>query len=364
MSAQAEKARPSTVAELLETDEAKGLLESARQTGSLNATEIALALDELELDTAQIDDFYHALDELQIEVLDNGAEAEAASIESEPEVREISTDSLQLFLKDVGKVDLLTAAQEVELAKRIERGDHRAKQEMVEANLRLVVSIAKKYRNQGLPFLDLIQEGTIGLVRAAEKFDHRKGFKFSTYATWWIRQAVARALADKSRTIRLPVHVVERLQKINRAERTLMLKLGREPSNEEIAKEAKLPLYQVLDVRKAARSPISLEEPVGDDGESSFSDFLADAEAIDPMDAVSDQLRHEALQMGLSALPERYRRVLELRYGLDGQDPRTLDEIGREFGLTRERIRQIEVEALRELAAIREIQGLRTVVTP
>src|SRR6185437_14714028 len=174
LSAQAEKARPSTVAELLETDEAKGLLESARQTGSLNATEIALALDEL-----------------QIEVLDNGAEAEAASIESEPEVREISTDSLQLFLKDVGKVDLLTAAQEVELAKRIERGDHRAKQEMVEANLRLVVSIAKKYRNQGLPFLDLIQEGTIGLVRAAEKFDHRKGFKFSTYATWWIRQAVA-----------------------------------------------------------------------------------------------------------------------------------------------------------------------------
>ena len=217
MSAQAEKARPSTVAELLETDEAKGLLEAARQTGSLNATDIALALDELELDAAQIDDFYHALDELQIEVLENGAEPETTPIEPEPEVREISTDSLQLFLKDVGKVDLLTAAQEVELAKRIERGEHRAKQEMVEANLRLVVSIAKKYRNQGLPFLDLIQEGTIGLVRAAEKFDHRKGFKFSTYATWWIRQAITRALADQSRTIRIPVHMVERMNRVARA---------------------------------------------------------------------------------------------------------------------------------------------------
>jgi len=235
LSAQAEKARPSTVAELLETDEAKGLLEAARQTGSLNATDIALALDELELDAAQIDDFYHALDELQIEVLENGAEPETAPIEPEPEVREISTDSLQLFLKDVGKVDLLTAAQEVELAKRIERGDHRAKQEMVEANLRLVVSIAKRYRNQGLPFLDLIQEGTIGLVRAAEKFDWRKGYKFSTYATWWIRQAVARALADKGRTIRMPVHVVEKLNKIVRSERKLRGELCREPLATEIA---------------------------------------------------------------------------------------------------------------------------------
>src|SRR5881397_3195807 len=202
-------APPKTVSDLLETDDAKALLEAGREHGRLSADEIAVALDELDLEPAQIDDFYHALEELQIEVV--AAEEEEQAVE---EPREVSTDALQLFLKDIGKVDLLTAAQEVELAKRIERGDHSAKQEMVEANLRLVVSIAKKYRNQGLPFLDLIQEGTIGLVRAAEKFDHRKGFKFSTYATWWIRQAVARAIADKARTIRMPVHVVEKLNKI------------------------------------------------------------------------------------------------------------------------------------------------------
>src|SRR5437867_2014387 len=226
MTEQGERVKPSTIAEVLETDEAKGLLEIGREAGSLSTEEIALALGEVDLDAAQLDDFYHALEELHIEVVE--------SREQEREVeqpREVTTDSLQLFLKDIGKVDLLTAAQEVELAKRIERGEHRAKQEMVEANLRLVVSIAKRYRNQGLPFLDLIQEGTIGLVRAAEKFDHRKGFKFSTYATWWIRQAVARALADKARTIRMPVHIVEKLNKIVRSERKLRAELGREPTS-------------------------------------------------------------------------------------------------------------------------------------
>ena len=361
MSAQAEKARPSTVAELLETDEAKGLLESARQTGSLNATEIALALDELELDTAQIDDFYHALDELQIEVLDNGAEAEAASIESEPEVREISTDSLQLFLKDVGKVDLLTAAQEVELAKRIERGDHRAKQEMVEANLRLVVSIAKKYRNQGLPFLDLIQEGTIGLVRAAEKFDHRKGFKFSTYATWWIRQAVARALADKARTIRMPVHVVEKLNRIMRSERKLRAELGREPSTDEIARDVEMTPDEVEQIRRSAQVPVSLEKPVGDDDESEFGHFLADESAPLPDELAETTLQREALRSILGALSERERMVLELRYGLDGQQPRTLDEVGRAFNVTRERIRQIEHQGLKKLRALADAQRVRDV---
>src|SRR5215218_2333562 len=209
-----DQANTATV-DLLDTHVARGLLEAGREAGSLSAEEITLALDELDLDASQLDDFYHALDELHIEVVSGGEAVRVAADQDEEldldvDAREFSTDALQLFLKDIGKVDLLTAAQEVELAKRIERGDHGAKQNMVEANLRLVVSIAKKYRNQGLPFLDLIQEGTIGLVRAAEKFDHRKGFKFSTYATWWIRQAVARALADKARTIRMPVHVVEK----------------------------------------------------------------------------------------------------------------------------------------------------------
>ena len=348
--------------ELHDLPEVQRLLETGVERGSLTLTEIAEALLEFEFDVQQMEDVYRLFEAEGVDVVEEPKAPTGPTAEQRRMAYEGTTDSLQLFLHEVGRYPLLTKADEIRLAKRVERGDLNAKRNMVESNLRLVVSIAKNYRGQGLGFLDLIQEGILGLIRAVEKFDWRRDLKFSTYATWWIRQAVARALADKSRTIRLPVHVVERLQKINRAERTLMLKLGREPSNEEIAKEAKLPLYQVLDVRKAARSPISLEEPVGDDGESSFSDFLADAEAFDPMDAVADQLRHEALQMGLSALPERYRRVLELRYGLDGQDPRTLDEIGREFGLTRERIRQIEVEALRELAAIREIQGLRTVV--
>src|SRR6266511_5747530 len=238
------------VKDLLETVDAKALLDAGRENGQLTADEIAVALDELDLEPAQLDDFYHVLEELHIEVVTGEEEEEPAQVEP----REVSTDALQLFLKDIGRVDLLTAAQEVELAKRIERGDHCAKQEMVEANLRLVVSIAKKYRNQGLPFLDLIQEGTIVLERAAEKFDYRKGFKFSTYATWWIRQAVARALADKARTIRMPVHIVERLQKMNRAERTLWMELGREPTLEEIALEANLPVHQAREVRAAARA--------------------------------------------------------------------------------------------------------------
>ena len=361
MSAQAERARPTTIVELLETDEAKGLLETARQTGSLDTTEIALALDELELETAQIDDFYHALDELQIEVVENGAKAEEQAAEPEPEVREISTDSLQLFLKDVGKVDLLTAAQEVELAKRIERGDHRAKQEMVEANLRLVVSIAKKYRNQGLPFLDLIQEGTIGLVRAAEKFDHRKGFKFSTYATWWIRQAVARALADKARTIRMPVHIVEKLNKIVRTERKLRAELGREPFAWEIADELELDPDEVESIRRSSQPPVSLEKPVGDDEESEFGHFLTDENEALPDEVADEELRKAALRRVLGSLSPRDRRVLELRYGLDGEHPRTLDEVGRTFNVTRERIRQIENQSLKKLRALAEAQSLKNV---
>ncbi|HEY6068937.1 MAG TPA: sigma-70 family RNA polymerase sigma factor, partial [Gaiellaceae bacterium] len=275
MSATEETVAPKGVGELLESDDARALLEVGKEHGRLTADEIAVALDELDLEASQIDDFYHALEELHIEVVSGAAEEE----QPVEEPREVSTDALQLFLKDIGKVDLLTAAQEVELAKRIERGDHGAKQEMVEANLRLVVSIAKKYRNQGLPFLDLIQEGTIGLVRAAEKFDYRKGFKFSTYATWWIRQAVARALADKARTIRMPVHVVEKLNKIVRSERKLRAELGREPTSAEIGLDLELSGDEVEQIRRSAQTPVSLEKPVGDE------DDEAEAEPADELSA-------------------------------------------------------------------------------
>jgi RNA polymerase primary sigma factor len=331
-----------------------------QEAGFLTYEEIALALDELDLDTVQVDEFHASLEELHIEVVES-ADDRPGELDLEPEIQEISTDSLQLFLKDIGKVPLLTAAQEVELSKRIERGDHRAKQKMVEANLRLVVSIAKNYRNQGLPFLDLIQEGTIGLVRAAEKFDHRRGFKFSTYATWWIRQAVARALADKARTIRMPVHVVEKLNKIGRAERKLLSELGREPLTDEIARELELHVDEVEQIRLSAQVPVSLEKPVGDDEESEFGHFLADHSVALPDEAAETTLRKETLKRILSSLSARERRVLELRYGLDGQHPRTLDEVGRTFNVTRERVRQIENQSLKKLQALAEAQKLKEV---
>jgi RNA polymerase primary sigma factor len=346
------------VDDVLATDEAQRLLESGLQTGRLDADEVALALDELELEPAQLDEFYAALDDAQIAVV----HADEADAEAEPEAStEITTDALQLFLKDIGKVRLLTAAQEVELAKRIERGDHGAKQAMVEANLRLVVSIAKRYRNQGLPFLDLIQEGTIGLVRAAEKFDYRKGFKFSTYATWWIRQAVARAIADKGRTIRMPVHVVEKLNRILRSERKLRAERLREPTIEEIARDLEMTPDEVEHIRRSAQTPVSLEKPVGDDDESEFGHFLADESTPLPDELAETALQREALRTILLALSERERRVLELRYGLDGQQPRTLDEVGRAFNVTRERIRQIEHQGLKKLRALADAQRVRDV---
>jgi RNA polymerase primary sigma factor len=348
-------------ATVLDSDEARALVESAQVTGQLTTEEIALALNELDLDAAQLNEVYAAIRELEIEIVEVAA---AVVVEDEVEVeepREVSTDSLQLFLKDVGKVALLTAAQEVELAKRIERGDHRAKQEMVEANLRLVVSIAKRYRNQGLPFLDLIQEGTIGLVRAAEKFDYRKGFKFSTYATWWIRQAVARALADKARTIRMPVHVVEKLNKIVRSERKLRAEFGREPLSWEIAHDLDLTADEVETIRRTAQTPVSLEKPVGDEEESEFGHFLTDETAPLPDEAAETTLRKEALLQILGSLSPRERRVLELRYGLNGEHPRTLDEVGRTFNVTRERIRQIENQSLKKLRALADSNKLKDV---
>jgi len=346
--------------DVLDTDEARNLIEAAQASGSVSQEEIALALDELDLDAGQIDDFYRTLEELQVEVVVVEEEVEVAPV-AQAEAREVSTDSLQLFLKDIGRVDLLTAAQEVELAKRIERGDHGAKQEMVEANLRLVVSIAKRYRNQGLPFLDLIQEGTIGLVRAAEKFDWRKGYKFSTYATWWIRQAVARALADKARTIRMPVHVVEKLNKIVRTERKLRAELCREPTPLEIALDLDLPVEEVEQIMRSAQTPVSLEKPVGDEEESEFGHFLTDENVPLPDEAAEVTMRAETLKRILDTLSHRERRVLELRYGLDGEHPRTLDEVGRTFNVTRERIRQIENQSLKKLRALADSLSLKDV---
>jgi RNA polymerase primary sigma factor len=342
------------------SDETRALLEAGRVTGQLDADELALALDELDLDPGQLDAFYSQLDEEQIEVVAPGDDLEGSAQTFEAEA-EISTDTLQLFLKDIGKVPLLTAAQEVELSKRIERGDHGAKQAMVEANLRLVVSIAKRYRNQGLPFLDLIQEGTIGLVRAAEKFDWRKGYKFSTYATWWIRQAVARAIADKGRTIRMPVHVVEKLNKIHRSERKLRAELAREPSAAEIAGDLDISIEDVEAIRRSAQTPVSLEKPVGDEEESEFGHFLTDESVPLPDEAAETTLRREALRSILDSLSPRERAVLELRYGLDGQQPRTLDEVGRTFNVTRERIRQIEHQSLKKLRALADAAHVRDV---
>jgi len=311
-----------------------------------------LGLDELELDAVR-----RELETRGIELVDDGADESARRRPEPPPAPEATTDSLQLFLREAGRHALLTAAQEVELAKRIERGDREAKARMIEANLRLVVSIAKNYRNQGLPFLDLIQEGTLGLIRAVEKFDWRRGYKFSTYATWWIRQAVARALADKSRTIRMPVHIVERLQKMGRAERYLWTQLGREPTLEEIADEAGLPLSQAQEVRAAARASSSLDQPIGDGEDALVGDFVAGSDPL-PDELVEVTLRAQALSESLAALPERDRMVVILRYGLIDAEPKTLAEIGRRLGLTRERVRQIEVEALQRLAGLHEMAAV------
>jgi RNA polymerase primary sigma factor len=365
-----------SVVDLQELDEVKGLLTKGQQVGVLSYAEISKAMSELDLDEADVEELHGFLERAEIELVEDidPAIAASAQLERAPDRRgrrkaktaldlkpDMTTDSLQLFLKDIGKVRLLTAQEEVDLAKRIERGDLDAKQKMVESNLRLVVSIAKNYRNQGLPFLDLIQEGTLGLVRAAEKFDYRKGFKFSTYATWWIRQAIARALADKARTIRIPVHVVEKLNKIGRAERKLVTELGREPTAEEIAEVTGIEPDEVESIKRSAQAPVSLEKPVGDEEESEFGQFIADERAESPYERAAEILTKEALREALENLSYRERRVLELRYGLGGEHPRTLDEVGRTFNVTRERIRQIENQSLKKLQSLAEAQKLRDV---
>jgi RNA polymerase primary sigma factor len=363
-----------SVAELQEFEEVKGLITRGRRVGVLTYGEIATAVGELSLDETDVEELHGLFESFEIELVEEIDPATAASlnIERAPDKRGrrkpktaldltpgMTTDSLQLFLKGIGKSRLLSAQEEVELAKQIWRGDLDAKQRMVESNLRLVVSIAKNYRNQGLPFLDLIQEGTLGLVRAAEKFDYRKGFKFSTYATWWIRQAIARALADKARTIRIPVHIVEKLNKIGRAERKLVTGLGRDPTVEEIAEVTGIDPDEVESIKRSAQGPISLEKPVGDEHESEFGQFIADEQAESPYERAVEILTNEALRDALENLSYRERRVLELRYGLGREHPRTLDEVGRRFNVTRERIRQIENQSLKKLQNLAEVQKLR-----
>ena len=361
-----------SVAELEEFEEVKGLIARGRQVGVLTYAEVAIAMAELVLEDTDVEELHGLLERCEIELVEeiDPATAASLSIERAPEQRtrpgvavdlkpDATTDGLQLFLREIGKRRLLTAQEEVGLARRIERGDLDAKRKMVESNLRLVVSIAKNYRNQGLPFLDLIQEGTIGLVRAAEKFDYRKGFKFSTYATWWIRQGIARALADKARTIRIPVHVVERLNTIRRAERSLVTALGREPTVEEIAEVTGIEPGEVESIKRSAQAPISLEKPVGDEEQSEFGQLIADDHAESPYERAVEILTTEALSVALENLSYRERRVLELRYGLGGQHPCTLGEVGRTFNVTRERIRQIEKEALKKLQNLPEARKLR-----
>ena len=347
------------IEQLLVVEDIRQLLEQSEQVGTIRASDLAEIAEAYELSELEHDALLRELDQRSIEIAEQPAPSEVVAAITAPV--ETTTDALQLFLREAGRHQLLTAAQEVELAKRIERGDTDAKERMIQSNLRLVVSIAKNYRNQGLPFLDLIQEGTLGLIRAVEKFDWRRGFKFSTYATWWIRQAVARALADKARTIRMPVHVVEKLNKIGRTERKLLAELGRDPSSEEIAAELDLHPEDVEHVRRSAQVPVSLEKPVGDEEESEFGHFIADESEASPDEAAHTTIREEVLYRVLSGLSYRERRILEMRYGLSGEQPRTLDEVGRTFNVTRERVRQIENQSLKKLQAMAESQKLREV---
>jgi RNA polymerase primary sigma factor len=334
-------------------------MEHAEEVGCVNLSAFTQVLSELDLEDEEVSSLYEQLDERGIDLTDDCSLPEVEETHfSNDAVAAMTTDSLQLFLNEAGRYPLLTAAEEVELAKLIERGDRQAKDRMINSNLRLVVSIAKKYQGHGLSLLDLIQEGIIGLIRAVEKFDWRRGYKFSTYATWWIRQAVQRGVANKSRTIRIPVHIVEREQKIARAERELTLKLERQPTDEEVAKTAKLSLKHVREVRRAARAVASLDKPLGDEGDTAFGDIVATHEANVEEEVVVGLSEH-ALRGAVEKLPEREKEVIKLRYGMDGDpDPMSLETIGRHLGLTRERVRQIETQALERLAREREIAAL------
>jgi RNA polymerase primary sigma factor len=372
---------------IAELDELRPLIAEAQERGVVRFSDIEACLEEIEVTKEQVQELHAYLDEQGIAVVgadgrlarSEGSTVEAGAGRRTPEgsdsdaeddggarrrveldlTVEPSLDSLRLYLRSIGRVELLTAEEEVQLARRIERGDMDAKRHMIEANLRLVVSIAKSYLGRGLTFLDLIQEGSMGLIRAVEKFDYRRGYKFSTYATWWIRQAVTRAIADKGRTIRIPVHMVEKLNKVIHVERQLVQQLGREPTPEEIARELECGVREVRDVLRLAQQPISLEKPIGEEDDSSLGDFVEDQTAESPFEMAAERLRRENLRRALAALPEREREVIEMRFGLTGERPYTLEEVGRAFNVTRERIRQIENHTLKKLEALPEAQRLR-----
>lgn len=332
-------------------EKVRELISLGQSKGFLTYSEIQEILDKVELDASQVENIYDTLESMGIDVVDDRVSEEELlkdDLENLPEGIAID-DPVRMYLKEIGKIPLLTPEEEIELAKRIEQGDEEAKKRLAEANLRLVVSIAKRYVGRGMLFLDLIQEGNLGLLKAVEKFDYRKGYKFSTYATWWIRQAITRAIADQARTIRIPVHMVETINKLVRVSRQLLQEKGREPTPEEIAKEMNMPVEKVREILKIAQEPVSLETPIGEEEDSHLGDFIPDDDALAPSEAAAYSMLKEQLLEVLDSLNEREKKVLKLRFGLEDGRARTLEEVGKEFNVTRERIRQIEAKALRKL---------------
>ena len=357
-----------TETDVLTLEEVRELLTEGREQGYQESGHVHRVLTNIDLTPEQIDDVFAAFHDEGIDVVEGDDATEAAPDEraddTEPasldlSVKTSTNDPVRMYLKEIGKVPLLTAQQEVSLARRYERGDAAAKRQLIEANLRLVVSVARRYANRGLGLLDLVQEGNLGLIRAVEKFDYRRGFKFSTYATWWIRQAITRAIADKSRTIRIPVHMVETINKLIRTQRRLVQDLGREPTPEEIAAEMGITPQRVREIQKISQEPVSLHSPVGDEGDTTLAEFIEDDGAVAPDEAVGEIMQGEELARVLALLTHRERKVIELRFGLKGEHPRTLEEVGQKFGVTRERIRQIEAKTLAKLKAYRDSQRLR-----
>jgi RNA polymerase primary sigma factor len=349
---------------LLRCAEVHDLMQDGSENGHVSGAQLAAALRDVEFSAEQLDDLLHTLGDMGIEVVEVDAVAVPGDEPDAPpaldlSVRSAGSDPVRQYFQDMGKVPLLTAAEEVSLAKRIERRDPAAKQKLIESNLRLVVSIAKRHAGRGLPLLDLIQEGNLGLMRAVEKFDYRRGFKFSTYATWWIRQAITRALADQARTIRVPVHMVENINRLTRVQRHLVQELGREPTPEETAAEMGVSAAKVREICKIDQEPASLHQQVGENGDAQLGDFVEDKVSASPAEAVAEIAQRDEIVVVLDLLTHRERRIIMLRFGLEDGRPRTLEEVGQVFGVTRERVRQIEAKTLSRLRACREAQHLQ-----